>query len=216
MGGIQDNFGGEFKYVKVNVDVKDMDQATITLTEKDGIVIELTNQYVFENPSVTLDNEEGSDDEDGDAVMPFMEIEVKHRLSVSLSHEANEIIDFNVGSLSTEMTNLALYFQSENDFEADDEAKAEMLEFLTNKYVQDVNSVNTHVEMDKEQSEDRKGKTRVNLPINQMLLKSIDNITISCFDGFLLIEADPKKITQHQSLMNLQHHKETTRAKAPE
>lgn len=53
------------------------------------------------------------------------------------------------------------------------------------------------------------GKARVNLPINQMLLKSIDNITITTFDGFLLIEADPKQIKQHQSLVNLQHHKES-------
>lgn len=180
------------------------------------MVVELTNSYVFENPSVDLDDGGNSDEEDGDAAMPFMEIEIKHTLSVSLEHQANEIIDFNVASVGAEITNLALYFQSENEFEADSEAQAQLLEFLLNKYIEDVNSVNTHVEMDKEQSEERKGKARVNLPINQMLLKSIDNITISTFDGFLLIEADPKQIKQHQSLMSLQHHKESSRAQVPE
>lgn len=114
------------------------------------MVVEVTNSYVFENPSVDLDDGASSDEEEGEAAMPFMEIEIKHTLSVSLQHQANEIIDFNVASVGAEISNLALYFQSENEFEADNEAQDQLLELLINKYIDDVNSVNTHVEMDKE------------------------------------------------------------------
>lgn len=35
-----------------------------------------------------------------------------------------------------------------------------------------------------------------------MLLKSIDNVQIIIYDGFLLIEADPKNIVEGHPLMN--------------
>lgn len=54
---------------------------------------------------------------------------------------------------------------------------------MTEKYIDDVNCVNNEVSLD---------KFEVNLPVNAMLLKSIDNMQISTHDGFLLIEADPK------------------------
>lgn len=48
-------------------------------------------------------------------------------------------------------------------------------------------------------------KVRVNLPIHTMLLKSIDNVQITCHDGFLLIEADPKKFDEKNALMNFKN-----------
>ena len=55
------------------------------MTSEHGVVIELKNKFVFENPRVTLaqGDAEGSDDEDDD--IPFMEIEITHKLHSNLS-----------------------------------------------------------------------------------------------------------------------------------
>lgn len=66
-----------------------------------------------------------------------------------------------------------------------------------------MNSVYNQVSIDEDgQHQD---KVRVNLPIHTMLLKSIDNVQITCHDGFLLIEADPKKFEEKQALMNFKN-----------
>ena len=57
----------------------------MSVTSEHGVVIELKNKFVFENPRVTLaqGDAEGSDDEDDD--IPFMEIEITHKLHSNLS-----------------------------------------------------------------------------------------------------------------------------------
>lgn len=85
------------------------------------------------------------------------------------------------------LENYGLYFQSEAELPTDDEAKENLVKLMTEKYIDDVNCVNNEVSLD---------KFEVNLPVNAMLLKSIDNMQISTHDGFLLIEADPKKVSE--------------------
>lgn len=67
---------------------------------------------------------------------------------------------------------------------------------MTEKYIDDVNCVNNEVSLD---------KFEVNLPVNAMLLKSIDNMQISTHDGFLLIEADPKQVSETKQIMNFKN-----------
>lgn len=68
----------------------------MTLTKDHGIVVELKNKFVFENPTVT---EDASDDTE----MPFMEVEVQQRLSVTFSQYNSEILDFSIDSLGSEV-----------------------------------------------------------------------------------------------------------------
>lgn len=60
---------------------------------------------------------------------------------------------------------------------------------IVEKYIDDVNSVYNKVSLDQKKGE----KLGVDLPVHTMLLKSISNVRLTTFDGFLLIEADPKK-----------------------
>lgn len=48
-------------------------------------------------------------------------------------------------------------------------------------------------------------RARVNLPIHQMLLQSIDNLEIFTYDGFLLIEADPRKFESQHALVDFKN-----------
>ena len=119
--------------------------------------------------------------------MPFMEVELQHSLAVNFSApETAEVLNFEIISLEVNLDNYGLYFQSETELPTDIEAKTKLINLITEKYVDDVNCVNNKVSLDQFQ---------VNLPVNAMLLKSIDNMQISTHDGFLLIEADPKKLS---------------------
>lgn len=62
-----------------------------------------------------------------------------------------------------------------------------------------------------DQEQQHKDKVRVNLPIHTMLLKSIDNVQITIHDGFLLIEADPRKFKEDGALMNFNKNTPTDR-----
>lgn len=68
----------------------------MTLTRERGIVVELKNKFVFENPTVT---EDPSDDTE----MPFMEVEVQQRLSVNFTQYDSEILDFAIDSLGADV-----------------------------------------------------------------------------------------------------------------
>ena len=48
------------------------------------MIIELINKYVFENPRLTLDGSSEDDESDGED-MPFMELEIAHKLHADLS-----------------------------------------------------------------------------------------------------------------------------------
>jgi hypothetical protein len=56
------------------------------------------------NPIIT------QDDLDGGEEMPFMELELSHKLSVNFSQYTTEVIDFTIVSKEVEITNLGLYF----------------------------------------------------------------------------------------------------------
>ena len=83
-----------------------------------------------------------------------------------------------------------MYYQSEAQLAEDEEALEQLHQLVVETYIQDVNSVYYQVSVDKN---GYKNRAKVNLPIHQMLLKSINNIQIYAYDGFLLIEAEPKK-----------------------
>lgn len=64
----------------------------------------MKNKFLFENPTVT------SDDEVDGADMPFMEVELSQKLSVNFSKYTNEVIDFTVHSESSNILNYGLYY----------------------------------------------------------------------------------------------------------
>jgi len=78
MGGVRESFGDNFEMIKVIVEAQDIETARVTLTKEHGTVVELKNKYVFVNPTVT---EDLSDDTE----MPFIEMELTQRLSVSFT-----------------------------------------------------------------------------------------------------------------------------------
>lgn len=61
MGGIEENFGDDFKLIKVYVEPKDRESARLTVTAEHGVVIEITNKFIFENPRQTQDAEQDED-----------------------------------------------------------------------------------------------------------------------------------------------------------
>lgn len=141
MGGIKVNFGDDFKFIKVNVEAVNVEEAKLSVTSEHGIVIELKNKFMFENPRVTLaqGDAEGSEDEDDD--IPFMEIEITHKLHSNLSQYTSEVIDFTISSIEAKMVNYGIYYQSETELPDDEEARENLLNFVVEKYIQDVNSV---------------------------------------------------------------------------
>lgn len=80
LGGVRESFGEDFEFIKVIVEAQDIDSAKMTVSKDEGLVVELKNKFVFENPIVTID--ESADDADG-AEMPFMEMELSQKLSVN-------------------------------------------------------------------------------------------------------------------------------------
>ena len=53
MGGIKENFGDDFKHVKVYVEAVKIENAKLTVTGEEGIIIQINNKFVLENPTVT-------------------------------------------------------------------------------------------------------------------------------------------------------------------
>lgn len=195
MGGVRESFGDNFEMIKVIVEAQDIESAKVTLTKEHGTVVELKNKFVLENPTVT---EDPSDDTE----MPFIEVEMTQRLSINFTQYNSEILDFSISAIGQDVENYGIYYQSEAELPTDDEARKSLTDLLINKYIDDVNSVYNQVSLDEETGHNQRDKVRVNLPIHTMLLKSIDNVQISIHDGFLLIEADPKKFDKSRAIMN--------------
>jgi hypothetical protein len=142
MGGIQENFGDYFEYIKVVAYAQEIENAKLSVTADDGMVIELKNKYVFENPRVTLDG--GNDDDGSDADdMPFMEMEIAHKLRVEFSNYSNEVIDFTVSSVSSNIVNYGIYYQCEAELQSDEEDRMKLLNLINDHYIQDVNGAQT-------------------------------------------------------------------------
>lgn len=174
--------------IKVNVEVKDIEQTKLTLTKDHGVIIDIKNIYMFENP---LNNFDDNDQDDHDASMPFFEMEIAHKLHATMSQYSSEVIDFDISSIKSEIIRYGVYYQSEAQLTEDEEALNFLSNMLEKTYIEDVNKMPTQVTMDEEN--DVGNRARVDIPIHQMLLKSIDNLDIHVYDGFLLIEADPRK-----------------------
>lgn len=91
LGGIRESFGDDFEMIKVIVEVKDIESAKITVSKDQGTVISLKNKYTFVNPTVT----EEEDEEDSEANLPFMEVELRHSIAVNFeSLLSSEVLKF--------------------------------------------------------------------------------------------------------------------------
>jgi len=53
--------------------------------------------------------------------MPFIELDIAQKLHATLSQYSSEVIDFNISSIESKITNFGVYFQSEYDLNEDDE-----------------------------------------------------------------------------------------------
>ena len=90
------------------------------MTAEHGVIIEIKNKFSFENPTVTFDD--GDVDSSGEIDMPFIELEIAHKLHATLSQYSSEVIDFNISSIESKIVNHGVYYQSENDLNEDNEA----------------------------------------------------------------------------------------------
>ena len=81
----------------------------MSVTAEHGVIIEIKNRYMFENPLVTHDE---GDEDDNENEMPLLEMEIVHKLHASLSQYSSEVIDFNISSIESKVVNYGVYFNS--------------------------------------------------------------------------------------------------------
>ena len=75
------------------------------------------------------------DETDDSEIIPFMEMEIAHKLHVNLSQYSSEVIDFTITSIEAKVINYGIYYQSEAELQTDDDAKQELLDLINGKYI---------------------------------------------------------------------------------